>query len=245
MPQVYTRFPDEWNAALMARVYGGPLILPWWIQAGIFGFDGDVQLGSGASVIAARPGLDQTVDLGTSSKNFRDAWVGNDINKEAGTSGVYAKCGGPIYKSVTDVTTSGTTETDLWNQSLAANVLAVNNETLHFVFGGEMTASAFTYRLKVYFPTGTAIFDSGAQAQASDSDWLLEGWITRVSSTTARCITKLSTGLNTLFTFCQYAALSTQDFTIANVLRVTGTMGATGGTQIAFRMGKIYHEAAV
>jgi hypothetical protein len=258
MPQVYTRFPDEWNAALMARVYGGPLILPWWIQAGIFGFDGDIQLGSGASVIAARPGLDQTCDLGTSSRNFRDLWVGNNINKEAGTSGVYAKCGGLIYQSITDVTTpaGATTETDLWSQSIAANVLAVNNESLHFVYCGQFTGEAVnTDRLRVYMggtAAGNIIFDSTAAAVVATQDWSVEGHITRASSTSARCRTVMTCGLINavvpLFTYVKYFEITTASAVLnwdtEEILKITGQRSANG-TQIAFRMGKIYYEPAV
>lgn len=207
--------------------------------------NGNIQLGSGTSVIAVTPGVDQMADSASLTKNWRDGYFGRDLYKKAGTSAVYAKVGGIVYQSVTDVSSSGTSETDLWNVSIPIGMLATDGEALRFIFRGQVTTSANSSQLRVRFPTGTVIFDSGSPILAGSTDWTLSGEIVRTSNTAVRCFVALDTGLRLGFTnWCTYIASTPQSLTsFANILRVTGTMGGTGGTNISFRFGRIYHEA--
>lgn len=221
--------------------------IPAWVRAYIFGFHNHIDAGNGSSVISFRPPISQMLDIGTSVLAIRDGWFGRELHYQAGTSGVWPKPGGVVYQSLTDVTTSSTTETDLWNQTIAASVLSADGHAYHFFFGGQITGHATnSQRLRIYI-NSNAIFDTTAQVVATTQDFLIEGWIIRNGTETARSIVHLQTGFPiTSWNFATYTAVpSGNAWGSSGTLKLTGQIGGTGGTNLAFRLGRIYHEPPI
>lgn len=207
----------------------------------------NIDCGNGSSVISLRPPIAQKLDIGTSALPIQDGWFGRDLHYQAGTSAVWPKPGGAIYQSLTDATSSGTSETDLWNQTIAASVLSADGHSYHFMFAGQITGHATnSQRLRVYV-TGNSIFDSTAQVVATTQDYVIEGWIIRNGTETARAIVRLSAGAPiAAWNYVTYTAVPSGNAWVSSgTLKLTGTVGGTGGTNLAFRMGRIYHEPAI
>lgn len=159
---------------------------------------------------------------------------------KAGSSIVYPKIGGSLYNNTTTANNSSTTETDLWSQSIAANALGTNGDSLHFLYTGTIQTSLNTKQLRVKFGA-TTIFDSTAQNPAVATDWIIEGWIWRTGATTQKSCVKLTTTGGDLFTFADYATAA-ETLSGAVTLVVTGQGAANN--QITFEAGKIYYEPA-
>lgn len=118
--------------------------------------------------------------------------------KAGSSTGNIAKVGGVIYQSLTEVANSGTSYSDLWSQSVAANVLATDGDCLHFVFSGKMpSGGGGNTQIKALYGS-TAILTSGTVGLALgvDTGWIVEGWIYRTGATTQKCIAKIFTDRN-------------------------------------------------
>lgn len=162
------------------------------------------------------------------------------LQAQAGTSAVNAKAGGAVYASATAVNNSGTGETTLWSQTIAAAVLGVDGDTLHFYYAGTIQTSANNKRLRVKFGA-TTFFDSTAQNPGVATAFVIHGRIVRTGATTQKCSAELATTVGTLFTFTGYAAAAE---TLANAiaLAITGQGGASN--EITFEYGKVWWESA-
>lgn len=154
--------------------------------------------------------------------------------------------GGPIFDYATNGANSGTSETDLYSDSIPANMLAANFDKLEATYGGSFVASATaTRQIKIYFG-GTVVFDSTAILISAAASWSVYVTLIRASSTTARVIVELATQNAPLAAYVTYTALATQDFTIANVLRITGTAAGVGAAtnDIIARLGVVEFKPA-
>jgi len=141
-----------------------------------------------------------------------------------------AKVGGVIFDHFVDVNNSGTNETDLYSDSMPANVLNVNGDKLEIQYGGTFSgAASATQELRAYFG-GTLIFDSGALSigVATDS-WNLYVTIIRDSSSSIRCSSSLTTNFATLSAYAKYTAVTGLTLSNANILKITGQAGGIGG----------------
>src|SRR5258707_15172303 len=105
----------------------------------------------------------------------------------AGSSTKIAKFGGSIFDHFVDAGNTTTIETDLYTDTLPASILATNGDKIVSVYAGTFVNSATATReLRAYFG-GTNIFDSGALSVSAASEWTMNIFIMRDSSTSVRC----------------------------------------------------------
>lgn len=200
---------------------------------------GNITLGVGAgnrNVLTSGSTLDISTGItvggsGTSTLNERLT-----VNGSGGRPA--AAVGGSIYQNTTTTSNVSSSETDLWSQSIPANVLSSDGDAIHFKFGGTIQTSINSKTLKVKFG-GTTIFDSTAQNPVAATDWLLEGTIWRTGAATQKALVGLNTTGGSAFVFCDYAT-STATLSLAQILVVTGTGGAS--TEVTFEAGRIWFE---
>lgn len=143
-----------------------------------------------------------------------------------GGSSTQIPVGGTIAQNIASVSNTSTTETDLFTYTLPANGFSSDGESLQTIYGGQFAATVNNKRLRVYF-AGTAIYDSGALAITAATDWAINVTVIKTSSSTARCITSISTSSATLIGSAQYTALTGLSFTGTNILKLTGQGGAS------------------
>lgn len=173
--------------------------------------------------------------------------VDSTIATKAGTStGQIAKVGGTIFSYTADAGNSGTTETDLYTDSIPANTLATNKDKIEAKYAGEMVNSATaTRQLKVYFG-GSVIFDTGALSLSASSDWDLEVLIIRVSSTVVRYTCKLNLTGASLSAYCNVGELTGLTLSNANTLKITGQAAGVGAAtnDLVARLGNVEWKPA-
>lgn len=159
---------------------------------------------------------------------------------------VYAKVGGTIFTYNTDVGNSGTSETDLYTDSMPANLLSTNKDRIQARYAGEMVNSATaTRQVKVYFG-GSSIFDSGALALSAASDWDIDILIIRVSSSVVRYSVKLGLTGAPLSLYTSVGELTGLTLGNANILKITGTAAGVGAAtnDIVAKLGTVEWKSA-
>lgn len=160
---------------------------------------------------------------------------------QAGASTSYAKIGGTLFSYTTDAGNSGTSETDLYSDSIPANTLSTNKDKIEARYGGEFVSSGTaTRQVKCYFG-GTAIFDSGALSITLSADWDMEALIIRVSSSVVRYSVKLNTTGAATTTYASVGELTGLTLGNANTLKITGTAAGAGAAtnDIVAKLGTI------
>ena len=142
-----------------------------------------------------------------------------------------------------DASNSGTSETDLFSTTTGANTLSSNGQTLYFDYTINITDVTATVALAVYFG-GTSIGSTGALTVSSTGAWRVTGAITRASLTTARATMSVFSPGGSITSYINETDLTSQDFTITNVVKVTGQAGGAGGGtgDIVAKMGKLYYQ---
>jgi hypothetical protein len=160
------------------------------------------------------------------------------IGQVAGSSAVSAKLGGIIYASSTTTGNVGTGEDTLYTQSLPANILGANNESIEFYFVGQTAANANVKRFRVKYGS-TTIIDSGGSATPNAKEWAIQGKIIRVSATSQVVHASLYVGSNsdlatTVSTFNTTTASETLSgavsFTITGEASTTNDIQVLGGS---------------
>lgn len=123
---------------------------------------------------------------------------------------------------------SGTSETDLYSYSVPADKLAIDGRTVNFEIDGEFNDATATAQLKLYF-AGNVTLNTGATIiSTAFTAWKLCGYIIRTSSTTAHVTYELQCpGLATPL-FLGYLNLTSLDFTIGNIFKITAQAGGVG-----------------
>lgn len=90
----------------------------------------------------------------------------------------------PLFDHYTSVGNVGTTETDLYSDTIVGGTLAADGDKLEFMYGGTVdngTNSVF----RVFFGGGVSpIYESGVEG--GGDDWIITGYIIRVSSSVIR-----------------------------------------------------------
>lgn len=123
---------------------------------------------------------------------------------------------------------SGTGETDLYSYSVPANKLAVDGRTVNFEIDGEFNDNTATATIKLYF-AGNVTLNTGAVNISTLTAWRIKGYIIRTSSTTAHVTYEIHCpGLATPV-FLGYNNLTSLDFTVGNIFKVTAQAGGAGG----------------
>lgn len=164
----------------------------------------------------------------------------NDTHYQTKGSGLRYALGGPIADFTSDVSNSGTGETDLYTYTTPASTLASTGGKLTFEFSGTNNDITATTQLKVYF-AGTAIGDTGALTISATGAWSVTGMIIRTGSSTARAIVRLNTTGASTSVYTAETDLTGLTFTNTNILKITGTAGGAGGSSsdITAKLGSI------
>jgi hypothetical protein len=152
----------------------------------------------------------------------------------AGTSTTFATVGGVLKDFYTDVSTSGTTETDLYSYTIPANVLVNNGDKLILDYIVRGTASG---DIKFYFGTSPGAVAS-ATGLISIGTVNMKIIIIRNSSSTAKIFSFNSVGTNATITTYNEVAITWTD---TNTCKITGT--ATSGTWTS-KIGYIEYKPA-
>jgi hypothetical protein len=160
-----------------------------------------------------------------------------------GTRSWVAMSGGSSYivlkNFYTNVSTSGIFETDLYSYNIPANTLTNNGDKLVFYIYYDVGSSPTGCEFKVYFgginASDVAIDPSGVGGAIEHKISII-----RVSSTVCRVASGIF-GLTTSSSIFQYDELTSMDFTISNILKVTG-MCAT--STITAKFGYIEYKPA-
>jgi len=118
-----------------------------------------------------------------------------------------------------------TGEDTLFTKTVSANSLAVNGNSLFITCSGTFANTANSKRLRIKFG-GTTIFDSGALAITTASDWKLTCEIFRSGASAQKCISTLATSSSVLISTTQYATASVS-FGSNQIVLITGEATAT------------------
>lgn len=152
-----------------------------------------------------------------------------------------------LFDHFADANNSGTSETDLYSDTLAAAQLSADGQKIVVQYGGIFTGDATsTQRLKVYFG-GTSVFDSGALGVGvGTASWDLYVTLIRVSASVVRVSAALNTSFASLSAYAQYTEVTGLTLANTQVVKVTGTAaGATGASnQITAKEGYVKFEPA-
>lgn len=159
----------------------------------------------------------------------------------AGASTSYAWFGGSLFYYFVDAG-SGASETDLYTDTMPANVLHTNGDQLTFEYAGVLVSSvSATRELKVYF-AGSSIFDTGALTFSLSSAWVIYGTLIRVSATVVRYSISFTTEGTTLAAYTAVGELTGLTLTAGNILKITGTSAGVGAmtNDIVAKLGNIF-----
>lgn len=186
-------------------------------SAGGLTFGSDVQLYRSAANVLS---LDDTLAL-----------------KAGSSSGTIAKVGGTIFDHYADVSNGTTVETDLYSDTIPASTLTSNGDKLIAEYVGTSASNGNTKTIKVYFG-GTSIASFTIPTGSIDP-WKVTVTIIRDSSTSVRAMVQ---ELVTTFTNLSYATVTGLTLTNTNILKITGTGGAS--SDITATLGTVIYQPA-
>ncbi|MDD5013674.1 MAG: hypothetical protein PHW73_01050 [Atribacterota bacterium] len=163
---------------------------------------------------------------------------GDTLKKTATTTSV----SGILQSFYSDVSTSGTGETDLYSYTIPANTLVNNGDQIiaNFTIRNDGSATS-TYFIKTYF--------AGSNISVGDAAWatnfvsILKVSIIRVSSSVARMTVEFNNWDNSVWgmVLSGYLELTGKDWTTTNVLKITGTVASN---ILTAKCGSIKYEPA-
>lgn len=164
--------------------------------------------------------------------------------KVGASAGNLAHVGGIFFDHYVSSGNTGTTETDLYVDTIPINGLNQSGQKVITMYAGTFVNSATaTRQLKVKVST-TTIFDTGAISVSAASEWTINLVVIRDSASTVRCtvwmtLTGASTGA-----YDNYATVGGLTFSNANTIKVTGTAGAVGAAtnDIVAQMGYMEYQ---
>jgi hypothetical protein len=189
-----------------------------------------LKIGSPITLINSQPGPSITIS--------GDAT--NGISVSAASNTVTITSTTDLESFGTDVNNTGTSETDLYSHTLAANKLTLNGKGARFRITGTNNDATATAQIQGYF-AGANIFDSGALTMSAAGDWVIDMEIQRTTSTTAAATVTFSCANTTVTLPVKYTGLTGLDWTTTNIFKVTGTAGGGGGgsNDITAHAGKV------
>lgn len=159
------------------------------------------------------------------------------VERIAGAGSLYARIGGVLFSYYASVS-SGTSETAIYSDSIAANTLNENGASLRAFFVGHFSASAGLRYILAKF-AGTVIFNGGDISETSTA-WKLEIEIIRTGSTTATAVCHLSPAtIASSDPIQSFVALTGLDFTTGNTLELRGNSDNAG--DVLFNGGKVFY----
>lgn len=152
-----------------------------------------------------------------------------------------------LFDHYANVGNSGTSETDLYSDTIAAGQLAANGDKLEAEYGGTFVSSGTaTRQIRIYFG-GTMIFDTGALSLTLSSAWTVYVTINRVSSSVIRYMVSLTTQGASASAYTNVSELTGLTLLGTNILKITGQASGVGAASndIVAKIGAvIYFPAA-
>lgn len=139
-----------------------------------------------------------------------------------------------------------TGETDLYSDTIPANRLAANDETLEAEYGGVFVSSATATRdIKLYFG-GTVFFDSGALTLSLSAAWTIYVSLIRVSATVVRYMVSMTTEGAALAAYTAVGEITGLTLSNTNILKITGQAAGVGAAtnDIVAYMSKVVWQPA-
>lgn len=167
--------------------------------------------------------------------------TGSGATGATGPTGSTGSSAGALFTHQADASNSGTSETDLYSDSIAGGQLASNGNQISAVYAGVYAGSATaSAAIKLYFG-GTALLTTGALAVVSASSWTINASIVRVSTSVVRYTVALSSPALSTQVYEAVGELTGLDLTAAQVIKITGQMSGTGAAsnQITAKLGVI------
>lgn len=134
------------------------------------------------------------------------------------------KVGGTVFDNFSDVsTTTSTSETDLYTNTLPASFFGTNGDKAFGKYSLQLTATGgLTKQVRAYF-AGTLIFDSTALSISVATDYILNVYIIRESSSVVRVTVEAAGGTSAMAP--KYTKITGLTLTSSQILKITGTVG--------------------
>lgn len=152
-----------------------------------------------------------------------------------------------LFDHYTNVGNSGTSETDLYPDTLAAGQLANNGDKIEAQYGGSFVSSGTaTRQVKLYFG-GTMIFDTGALSLSLSSAWTVYATFIRVSASVVRYMVSLATQGASSSSYTAVGELTGLTLGNTQVVKLTGTAAGIGAASddIVAKLGSVaFYPAA-
>lgn len=147
-----------------------------------------------------------------------------------------------LFDHFVDAGSTSTGETTLYTDTIAAGQLSVNGQRIRFKYEGSH-ANASTRQTKVKF-AGTTIADTGALVAGSSTVWVVEGEVTRVSSTVVRYWVRYSSNSTTAVDRIVVFRGEITGLTLSNtaVMAITGQAASGATNDIVARSGRVTFE---
>jgi hypothetical protein len=188
-------------------------------------------IGGGVTSINSMTGLSQIISGG----------AGIDVSSSSDVHTV--RINTTLDAQVSDANNTGTSATDLYSKTIAANQLTLNGHSIHFEAAGVNNDATATVNLEALF-AGNGIAGAGAVTITSTGPWSMRGTIIRATSTTARVYTVLTIENSTQQVFSTTANLTGIDWTTTNILKIQATAGGAGGgsNDITAQMWKVVFQ---
>lgn len=198
---------------------------------------GDGQWGQNSSAVLSLTSSG-TWSFRTGAATNSISFIGNSsgvgsIRTSQGNTGAVVRLGGTIIDHFTDAGSVGTTETDLYSDSILANTFVTNGDKVKAEYGVLLTNSTSSKRLRLYF-AGTVIWDSGTLTTNAAGQISLYMTLTRVSATVIRYNVSASAGgLSVTSIAPAVGELTGLTLTNANILKITGLASNVVGSDAA------------
>jgi lysophospholipase L1-like esterase len=176
--------------------------------------------GSGVTSINSETGASQTIAAGSGIS------INTASNTHTITSYQY-----PIDVQYATVNNSGTSETDMYTKTVAANQMAANGNTINFEAWGIVTNDATnTIEIKAYWG-GSSFMTTGA-ITAAGGTWRMTGYIVRTGTNAGKVFAEITVPTASAKIYQGGSLYSGSfDYTTTNIFKITATAGgATGGS---------------
>lgn len=148
---------------------------------------------------------------------------------------------GALFDHYATVGNTGTNETDLYSDTIAASTLANNGDKLEAEYGGSFVSSGTATReIKIYFG-GTTIFDTGTLTLSLSAAWTGYVTIIRVSATVVRYMISFTTEGAALAAYTNVGELTGLTLSATNILKITGQAAGAGSASndITAKLGSV------
>ncbi len=145
---------------------------------------------------------------------------------------VWSSSGGSLFDHYATVGNSGTSETDLYSDTIVANTLNVNGDKLEIEYAGSFVSSGTaTRQIKIYFG-GVNIFDTGALTLSLSSAWTAYVTLIRASSSAVRYMVSLTTQGAALAAYTSVGIITTTTTLTSGINSSVTSIPVASGTNL-------------